>query len=741
MSIRRSSSDPYGLGHVRIIRVSEDSKGETFIIYELNILLGWDSMGLGSGKFSEGSRSLFGSISIPNLKKSEFADALRSGMGQITDLAKRYSKNGDVHSFVETVKANQARSRGNDMGAYGFESFQVGDDIEVFVRDTPVEEIFRDSETKFEPVVSMDAGREAEAPAEQPVTLEDFAADFEGEIAQIEEAKATEPVVEHPKLEEFMDQPVIIRPEFIEDAEVPAEAEEVDMYVGEAPVAAADFEPSSLFGNIKRGMSEEVDTHVGLLQDGFIKETAPNVTLDDFDMFESVEEIQAEDAAIDEMELIDAQFPEVPAAVETVYVERAVPKLEDFIIEEPEIIAEVPVVEIPAAVPEWDVTEECAETFADYISMIPEETTWEIAPVWEVTDEAADAFLAFGTIRPEYPKAVAAVPEWDIKADTFADYLSFIPEETTWEIAPEWDVTEECAETFADYISMIPEETTWDVAPVWDVTDDAAEAFIAFGTIRPEYPKAVAAVPEWDVAEASAETFADYISMIPEETTWEIAPVWEVTDEAADAFLAFGTIRPEYPKAVAVIPEWDVTDAAVEGFEGYRMAEDDLIKSAMFVAATVSVSRIDIDPIDRQVTDAVAAASGETGTIAETNSASGLLIPVKDNAAINQENLQIVPEGASERKVRTSRFVFKDGKLQKITEEVVIAEDIPMTIDSATVSEEQPTGTVEPSVFALPAAQSFSALPAPSEVDEGAQGVRFSFGQSRSGYGTVRFTF
>ena len=667
-------------------------------------------MGLGSGKISEGSRSLFGSISIPNLKSSEFAGVLRSGVGQITDLARKYTRSGDTSSFAESVKSRHESTR--DLDAYGFEKFQSGDDIEVFVRDTPVEKVFMDSEIKFEPVVSAATEKETVAPIEQPKAIEDYSMDAE-EVPATEEIEVPAPVVEQPKIEEFMDQPVIIRPDIVEEA---PETEEVDMYVGEAPVVATDFEPSSLFGNIRRGMSEEVDTHVGCVEDGFIKESASNVTLYDFDAPVTAEDIHAEDAAIDEMEELSSQMepapteerlmlrpyvqkiePEEPA----VYVERAVPKLEDFFVDLPEKTEPAPVV---AVVPEWDVAEADAAVYSDFLSLIPEETTWDVAPVWEVSDAAVEAFAAYQTIRPEYPKAAVIVPEWDIKADTFADYLSFIPE-----------------------------ETTWDVAPVWDVTEDAADAFVAFGTIRPEYPKAAVVIPEWDI---KADTFADYLSFIPEETTWEVAPVWDVSEDASEAFIAFGTIRPEYPKAVAIIPEWDVTEAAVEGFEAYRMAEEDYFRqSAMFVAATVSNNRIEIDAIERNISDAVAAVSGMTGTFAETTGASKLLIPVKNNMDINQENLQIVPEVPAEKKIRASRFVFRDGKLQKITEEVDLKVDVPVSPGSSTVSEKQP----ETEAARLSASKGLEAIPA--SVTQITEGVKFSFGESKKGYGSVRFSF
>ncbi|MBR6911680.1 MAG: hypothetical protein IKN41_07485 [Candidatus Methanomethylophilaceae archaeon] len=876
-------------------------------------------------------------MSIPNLKKSEFADAFRNGVGQISALTKK------IERTRESTVLKKANTGARDLSAYGFENFQVSDDIEVFVHGTTAEEAFSNSEMEFKPAAVDTKVTRVQIPVSKTANIEDYSAKsfkapkaepvrpvakvqpivkvpvqqpiakapivevpaepvVEAPVAEapaeqivpeiiaepvveapVEQPAAEAPVTEQPKIEEFYDQPLIIRPEIIDDEPAEVEAEEIEVVVSKEPAAEVEFKPESLFGNIKRGMNEEVDTHVGQLQDGFIKESVSKVTLEDYDFIQTADEIRAEDVAIDEMEIMDAMIAPVPAAVtqdeatveaqaevpaavpeeekvmlkpyvqqsmqiraeeeDVLYVERAVPKLEDFIKEEPEvditesfvgfmgmIPAEEPApVKAVAVIPEWDVTEASAANFTDYISMMPEESTWAVAPVWEIADEAAESFVAyqniwpqypkaavivpewdtttdafadylafipeestwavepawdltdeavealaaFGTIRPEYPKAVAIIPEWDTAAENYCEYLASIPEESTWAVAPvwdvsdeaadayaayltiwpqypkaaviipEWDVTEASAETYADYLASIPEESTWAVEPVWEIADETAESFMAFQTIRPEYPKAVAVIPEWDTA---AENYCEYLASIPEESTWTVAPVWDVSDEASEAFTAFGTIRPQYPKAAVVIPEWDVTEAAVAGFEGYMTAEKDYFnESMMVVATTVSVNRIQLDAIERHVTDAVAAVSGVTGTVAETSSKDELLIKVKDNTDFNQENLQVVPELDPEKKVRTSRFVFKDGRLQKITEEITLDEvDTTVAETSATVSEdvmveEMPAAEEKVDVIPLPAAQAFAALPAP--VAKSAEGVKFSFGKSKNSYGSVRFLF
>ena len=604
-------------------------------------------MGLGSGRISGGSRSLFGSISLPNLKASELTDALCNGIGQITGVMKKRTESKDKDVPARPIR-NWYEKR-HDMGAYGFESFQVDNGCEVFVRDAPAEEAFEQSQAEFVPVASAVAVEETLTPAEEPMAIEDDSADgvevptFEGvEAGSDEEFQA----------EELEEQPVIA----VADGD--AEAEKADIPGGEAPAANAVMDLSSLFGNIKRGISEKVGACVGCVRDVSAEEPAPRATPDDPETSMPAEGNLQDGAVADEDYLSSHVYP-APA--------------EERVMLGP-----------------W------------------KEKGEPVQPIAHMEDEAAGS-QDFGTTSEETGSVPAApsLPESEIESDAFADHLSFIPEESSWE-----------------------------AAPVWDVSDEASEAYTAFCSIRPEYPKAVPAVPEWDV---KADTFADYLSFIPEESSWEVVPVWDISDETAEAYTAFCSIRPEYPKAAPTIPEWDVSEAAAEGLEGYRLAEEDYFRQhSMLVSATVSHAIIELDSIERHITDAVAAVSGMTGTVASTSGASELLIKVKDNPDINQESLQTVPEISEERKLRASRFVFRDGRLQKITEEIEPVADVPEAAGSSTVSEDQPEGPAVQEVIALPAAQSFGALPAPPEA---AKGVSFSFGRSGKGCGPVRFSF
>ena len=461
----------------------------------------------------------------------------------------------------------------------------------------------------------------------------------------------------------------------------------------------------------------------------------------------------------------------------------------------------VPVI---VAAPVWDVSDETCAAFADYIEAIPRESTWaKPLPEWDIGEETAAVFDSYMNIWPQYPKAEVAIPEWDATEETgeaFDAYMNIWPEYPKAPvIIPEWDATEATAAVYADFLASIPKESTWaKPLPEWDIGEETAAVFDSYMNIWPQYPKAEVIIPEWDATEATGEAFADFlasiprestwakplpewdatemaaaafadhIASIPEESTWAIEPVWEVTDEAVAAFDAYMTIRPEYPKAPVTVPEWDATEEAAEGFIGFLDAVKEEIAPVvpMVVAHTVSVSKIELDPIEDRISDEMAMAIGSTGNYAETDTEVQMKIKVKDNTDINQENLQIT----STKKVRASHFVFKDGRLVKVVEEKEIAdlmeepsiistevpEDVPMVLSTVNVDEfesslsieEAPAETIveesEPKIIALPAAQSFAALPAPKSaklVAKNIEGVRFSFGGNTKGCGSIRFSF
>ena len=582
--------------------------------------------------------------------------------------------------------------------------------------------------------------------------------------------------------------------------------EEVEM-LSPAPKAAAEIEMLRP-AKSKVEAPAEIEMLKPVEQFTYVERAAPK--LEDFASDEPVEETAFIAAAktvapAAEMTTIDSFVEEKAARAKAPVVipewdvtEAAAESFIDYASSMPAEGFAPEVIEIPA----WDVSEETGAAFADYIESIPRESTWaKPLPEWDIQEETAEVFDAYMNIWPQYPKAAVIVPEWDASEDAaaaFDAYMTIRPEYPKAPvIVPEWDATE-AAEAYVDYIASIPEESTWEVQPVWELSDEAVDAFNAYMTIRPEFPRRVSVIPEWDTAaenyadyismiprestwakpfpewdatEATAEAFVDYIASIPEESTWEVQPVWEVTDDAVDAFNAYMTIRPEYPKAPVIVPEWDATEAAADGFRSYldTVREEVAPVVPTVMAHTVSVSRIDIEPLDDHITDEEAKIHGMTANFAVTSSAAPApAISVRNNTDLNQENM-----AAPARTARSGHFTFKNGKLMKVVEEVEIPEvktevatvmttitgDAPAASETMeieyiavnTVGDEsiRETLTVEdestvPDVLALPAAQRVAALPAPRSAQIAAkniEGVRFSFGRSNNGSGSIRFSF
>jgi len=285
------------------------------------------------------------------------------------------------------------------------------------------------------------------------------------------------------------------------------------------------------------------------------------------------------------------------------------------------------------------------------------------------------------------------------------------------------------------------------------------DSYNAYQSIRPEYPKAQVVIPEWDVTEAVSEAYPDYLAMIPEEEYWTIQiPAWDITEEGAEAFGQYLSIRPEYPKAAVVIPEWDITDEMAASLEGYRMVEaDHFMQAKTVVTSTLSVSKIVIDEVETNIEDKDAIKMGRTGNVAKTGSASSMKLRVKDNTDIDQSNLVINPRKLPARRATASRFVFKDGRLQKVPVKVEVPEVDPAAQNEVSLITEIPEAvtvteeTLEvepvapaPEYIALPAAQNYAALPLPKSAKLAAkniEGVRFSFGKTGSGSGSIRFSF
>ncbi|AMK13536.1 hypothetical protein AUP07_0482 [methanogenic archaeon mixed culture ISO4-G1] len=687
---------------------------------------------------SEGFQGLFGSFKLPKFNRSGIFGLWKGGTERTPDRAKEaVRKPADSR-----VRAPPASSEVRDMGRYGFESFGVPDGQQIYISRNKETPLFYDDDMEFVPAES----EEFRGFDEEPASMEQ-----EEEIA---EASFDDLFVEEePETEDLL----IIQstePETV----VAEEAEPAE----EAPVVAQDVSPEDLFADIMRGAPSVVDTQIGCFTDGVMKETAPAETVE---MIESAE--IAEDRVAREIEtrIFDAEEPIVPEA--PIVMESAdtysvsdemdpedgfsdvpdvfVPRIEDFEEESmqtwdvPEeacdsfvsYISMIPEEVSFAAAPVWDVTDETAEAFSSYLSSIPAEETLTVVPVWDVSEEASDAYVSY---LASIPREVTFAPAWDISEETasmFADYVAIIPEEITFATVPAWEVSEETAEAYTSYLASIPREITF--APAWNVDDSTAAAFTDYIAMIPE-EESFAAAPVWEVSEETAESFESYLAMIPKEVTF--APAWDVNDLAADAYVSY---LASVPKEAPAVPAWDVGEETASAFASmFETKEEPVLQANIQVTAglprTVTVEALEATNEPQLVDDLMAAQSGETGTFMLTSGDAEVQIPVKDNTAINQENLHI----DTAKKVVSYRFVFRDGRLQKIPVEVELKPETVM-IENEPEAAESISDEPVSEVIALPAAATVKALPEARPEPKGE--VTFSFGQSQKSYDSVGFYF
>ena len=426
------------------------------------------------------------------------------------------------------------------------------------------------------------------------------------------------------------------------------------------------------------------------------------------------------------------------------------------------------------AMPAWDITVEASESFESYMSIEPEYPSRAGQnAVFDVTEEAAEMFNSYLTIWPKYPRKEKEMPAWDIaeeSAETFVDYMSIRPEFIrASDFVPEWDIAEESAETFTDYLSIWPQYPRREKAmPAWDITGETADIFGSYMSIRPEFIRASDFVPEWDIAEYSAETFVSYLGIWPEYPRKEKEmPAWDIRDYASEAFVAYGEIRPqyprsapapwtitaesaeafvdyqcivpEYPRAVFEVPEWDATEAASEAFGDHMRMYEELQMQAVYEASLKTVAA-DTEQETSKPEDSLGAAAfvvqsqyAKTSTIPENR------VRVKDNDEINQENRVVIPE---KRKGRASRFQFKDGKLQKVVDEIELPAVTPVKAKAEDIEIEMIGSADTKRPFRAPLTVESEVKEVAAEVPQAAaEGVSFSFGASSKGYGSVRFSF
>jgi hypothetical protein len=223
--------------------------------------------------------------------------------------------------------------------------------------------------------------------------------------------------------------------------------------------------------------------------------------------------------------------------------------------------------------------------------------------------------------------------------------------------------------------------------PAFDVSDDAGDAYASYLSIRPVYPRKEKAMPAFDASAEGAAAFDAYLGIRPVYPRKEKEmPAFHITADAADAYASYQSIWPQYPRKEKEMPTFDVSDVIAPAFAGYLEMEEEFKRQAVFDGMAVTTVTNDIipEPMERRISDLGAAEIGRTGNYAETGgSLSDPPIRVKGNDDFNQEGAQVLPE---KREGRAARFVFRNGRIQKVVDKVEITStDIRM---QSTVSEE-----------------------------------------------------
>jgi len=381
-------------------------------------------------------------------------------------------------------------------------------------------------------------------------------------------------------------------------------------------------------------------------------------------------------------------------------------------------IAAAPV-QIPvAAEPEWTVSDDTSDAFVGYIAMIPAESTFEVAkaePVWEISDASAESFVDYIAMIPA-ESTFAIIPVWDVTeeaSESFMGFIGMIPEEEPAPVVaevPEWDVTEMSAESFVGFIAMIPRESTFAIIPVWDVTEEAAMAFTEHMATVPEFEKIEAPVA-WDVTEETSESFMGFIAMIPKESTFAIVPVWDVTEEASAAFVGFMASQEEmYSQAVTET------------------------KAVLLLPA-----RIGVEPLERKAEpDATVEAPAQYPVESMTSGADTDNHRYSLDTDISKETL--AENVKLDRPIRASRFVYKDGRIQKVRDEQ------PLDIDSLDkVVSNVMTESATISCISHEVSETYNVVPETPQVPQRytapvrSDRVSFSFGRCQSPNGGFRF--
>ena len=611
-----------------------------------------------------------------------------------------------------------------DLGQMGYDRFEVLKGQSIYIQSESERSIFADNGMAFEDLNTYEpAATDGKTPTEAQAAneIEYQAESLEDDKEEgSEEVQAAEPTGENTPIEALTAEGTENAegcPEYVEEKESAAEELEEDWFDDE-PSDTTRISIEDLFGNVKRGSDGFVCTDVGVVDNGVVMpvtESEPEMMpIEAFDApvikptgLMEREGIVPEEAGTKEPE---------PESVEVVP-EVSVPEAEESVIL---LAAPAPILSLAApvhvAVTEtpWEITDEAAYSFSVFGTIdagyTAETETHEVT--WDVTDDAAVAFGAYMTIQPEFPKTDKP---WELSEEAVSAYGAFLiiePEYKTTEVS--WEITEETASAYGSFLAAIPDYADPEID--WDLSDEAVSAFGSYLSIRPEYP---------------AEEVA-----------------WDISEDAATAYGSFLTIEPEYITVEAPAPEWDVSDAAAVAYSDFKKMEADYFRQQFMATlpGTVASTRMEVKPLEQREpeTDMIAItniteAAAKTSTVDE-----GVRADVLSDPMLVKENVEIRPERKLENgcEVRTSRFVFKDGRLQKVPVETVPSvTDIKAEFDMeyAPVPETKEESFRAP--LTLEEEQPLIKPKAAKLVAKEVGGVTFCFGQSGINSGKVRFQF
>jgi len=574
-------------------------------------------MGLGSRRSSGSSKGILGQFT-PKLNTldvktvmekgkeqlSGLADSLKSGMEKAVSTAKNsvegsMSKRGDskplwdISKPAKTVEKHEVKS-GINSAMSNFNN--VASSIK----------------NKSEEAHAKSVDRSLENMGYEAVELPEAARVYVSKKSNSEIFNEPEPVEEKAK--------DTFEPDLIED-------DSVDQIVGLDGTPATDrvvktLSPKELFGNVRRGGApEEIDTHIGSLEDGVLKETqvkedAQFAELDVADsvpaeevpentsghvigdpmVFNSDTQIYDDDSSDttimivpgegsddDQDETVETPFDQtagIPKSTTPIHTATFREAPDEIVEEEPLVmgislskpVAKAAEPSSAVQVPEPECADD-AEVGSEPIGTVPVSGPSEAVP--EVPEQVPVSVLH--EVESEIPEQAPvsepseAVPEvlenepasvmHEVESEPLMPELGAMSSEADLDALFEEDLLskdEELAESLHAYNILLDIEEDSYVSSI-PSQDSVSEEPLTASSIEPvEAP--VAQQSEWDASDLAVAAFSDYQGLTAEASVQvDEQPVSEISDVAVEAI-------PESPSHVHVQPEWDVSDLAAEAF-------------------------------------------------------------------------------------------------------------------------------------------------------------------------------